>query len=448
VSDFEGLDYYELLGVSRSAQPEEIKRAYRQEISRYHPDRFVNASPAEQEYASRRSQRLTEAYAVLSDLAARSAYNRGQTASRGDTKRRAPPPQPRDHQAELYEQARAHLAADRPLQAIGALRQLQKLNPFYRDSADLLADAEAQLQARQARKSGRRARRPLILAGVLFGGMALLAFVVLANRINAGVPNTAGEPEPTGAATAAIAIAASRAPSEPPAPTLTPPAPSATAAPAPTVPPTVPPTAPPPPTAVPTAIPTVPAPTVTELPIAVAAGKLLFADNFSNGGWADSAGAGWRVGYQRGRYHIAVDPGYGTIWSFRTMPARDINVGVDVRVASSEGGLLLRFLDANNYLSFSVNPQQTSYRLEQHRGGAVTALAGGQTESIQAGASNWNRLVARLRGDHLQLLANGQLLTELDLPDAPNSPRYGLLAIANDRSAEVFFDNLEIRELQ
>ena len=103
---------------------------------------------------------------------------------------------------------------------------------------------------------------------------------------------------------------------------------------------------------------------------------LVFADNFSAGGWADSGGEGWRVGYVRGLYRVAVSAGYGTIWSYRTAPGEDYSLGADVRVASGEGGLLLHFVDAGNYLSFSVNPRQTSYRLEQHSGGGVTVLAG------------------------------------------------------------------------
>jgi len=133
VSEFDNLDYYALLGVSRSASLDEIKRAYRREISKFHPDRFANGTPEEQAYASARSQRLTEAYRVLSDFSSRNAYNRSQpTPSASRTPRAAPTPaQPRDHQAELYEQAQRHLADDRLLQGIGVLRQLQQINPFY-----------------------------------------------------------------------------------------------------------------------------------------------------------------------------------------------------------------------------------------------------------------------------------------------------------------------------
>ena len=118
-----------------------------------------------------------------------------------------------------------------------------------------------------------------------------------------------------------------------------------------------------------------------------------------------------------------------------------------MQVKSGEGGLLLRFLDGNDYLSFSTNPQQTSYRLEQHDASGVRVLTGGQSEAIVLGATQSNRLVARLRGDHVQLLINGQSLAEVDVPGAPASSRYGLVAISGDSAAEVYFDNLEIRAL-
>jgi DnaJ-domain-containing protein 1 len=442
VSDFEDLDYYQLLGVSRSASPEEIKRAYRQEMSKYHPDRFANATPAEREYAIRRSQRITEAYSVLSDFAARSAYNRGQLLKGRAGMTRRPPPapaQPRDHQAELYEQAREHLAAGRLVQAIGALRQLQQLNPFYRDSAALLEQAEAQVQARQRRHERASTARPLLIAGGLVGGLAA-ALAVWAIGMHS---DTAGLTSASIHASAPVAVLATEMPTSPPEPTAALPAPSPTAAP-----PAPSPIAAPP-TPSPIAAPPTPSPTTAPPPTPVGeGGALLVADDFSGSGWASLDGNGWRVGYQNGRYRITVDRGLGTIWSYRVGPDGNVSIGVDVQVPSGEGGLLLQFIDQNNYLSYSINPQQTSFRLEQHSGGGITVLAGGQSEAIHMGADAHNRLVARLRDAHLQLLANGQLLAELDLPAASGSTRYGLLAIAGDTAAEALFDNLEIHALE
>jgi hypothetical protein len=451
VSDFENLDYYELLGVSRSASLDEIKRAYRREISKYHPDRFVNATPEEQAYAGQRSQRLTAAYGVLSNLAARSAYNRGQPPVVGRRAQRPPAPaQARDHQAELYDQAQAHLAAGRTMQAIGALRQLQQINPFYRDSADLLAVAEAELGSRQARSS-RRGGRPLLIAGGVAGGVAVAALAAWAIGLRGGA-TASGTPKTV----APAAFVATNVPTQAPEPSFATGIPTLqpTAAPQPnTAQPTEAPTTAPTETPIidPTLAPTEALPTEapTEAPAqAGEPGELLLADAFSAGGWADLSGPGWTVGYQGSRYHITADPGTGSIWSYRTAPARDVSIGVDVQVTKGEGGLLLRFLDANNYVSISLNPSRTSFRLEQHSAGNVNVLDGGQSEAIQTGADVTNRLVARLRGSRIQVLANGQPLADVDAPNAPNTARYGLVAIGGDTASEVFFDNLEIRAVE
>jgi molecular chaperone DnaJ len=71
-------DYYEILGVSRNASPDDLKSAFRKLARQYHPD--VNKSPDAEE----RFKELNEAYAILSDTDKRSAYDRfGHAGVRG-----------------------------------------------------------------------------------------------------------------------------------------------------------------------------------------------------------------------------------------------------------------------------------------------------------------------------------------------------------------------------
>src|SRR5213592_1480868 len=64
-------DYYEVLGISRSASEQEIKSAYQKLALQYHPDRNPGNDEAEEKF-----KEAAEAYSVLSDAQKRSQYDR------------------------------------------------------------------------------------------------------------------------------------------------------------------------------------------------------------------------------------------------------------------------------------------------------------------------------------------------------------------------------------
>jgi curved DNA-binding protein CbpA len=81
-------NFYDLLSVARGASADDIKKAFRREIARYHPDKVQHLGPEFQEMAADIAADLTEAYRILMDAGLRAKYD-------ADLQGTSPDPAPR-----------------------------------------------------------------------------------------------------------------------------------------------------------------------------------------------------------------------------------------------------------------------------------------------------------------------------------------------------------------
>ncbi|CDM66397.1 DUF4388 domain-containing protein [Pyrinomonas methylaliphatogenes] len=121
----EAADFYQTLGVSRQATPQQIKTAYYALAKRFHPDRFSRALDAETRSRIESAfARITQAYETLNDSAARAAY---------DLKLASPTSAPTGpHQPdaeEFYERGLAALRAGEIERAAAEFSEAVKLSP-------------------------------------------------------------------------------------------------------------------------------------------------------------------------------------------------------------------------------------------------------------------------------------------------------------------------------
>jgi curved DNA-binding protein CbpA len=103
-------DYYELLGVQATADPESIKNAYHGLVSSFHPDAHPGEDASTLDMLTRVFQRGTEAHRVLTDIDLRTRYDIG--LLRGELRLRelltsAPAPRERSSGKPLHELCRS-----------------------------------------------------------------------------------------------------------------------------------------------------------------------------------------------------------------------------------------------------------------------------------------------------------------------------------------------------
>jgi len=66
------MNYYEILKISRNANQEQIKDAYKKQVKKYHPDLYIG----DKDFAEKKLKEINEAYNVLSDLEMKLEYDK------------------------------------------------------------------------------------------------------------------------------------------------------------------------------------------------------------------------------------------------------------------------------------------------------------------------------------------------------------------------------------
>lgn len=400
--DFEQLDHFQILNVARGASVNEIKKAFRQEIAIYHPDRFVRASDEEKTYARARSQRINEAFRVLKDDQLRENYNLtmpGGSITRNSAPVPTGPLSQRDHQAELYETAQTHISAGRLIQAVGVLRRLQQLNPFYRDVASLLSSTETAINARQMTMPHESIRRTSWLTISIVG--IVVATIAIAWLFTTYTPGSDATATPVAdAATETLVVTRT--------PRITP-------------------------TAEPAAATATPDPSV------------LFDDSFTSVNWAEAQGPTWSTAYDGKRYQLKATTAGDAAWSYRPIDNPNVTIGLTFQVLSGSGGVIVRYRNETDFVAVVIEPATKRYQILRRTGDAFVELSAGESDAIISGAAVENEMAVTVVDSTLTYSINGTTFEPLVVEDMPDSARFGMIAIPTSSDADVVVDHLTIK---
>jgi hypothetical protein len=400
--DFEQLDHFQILNVARGASTNEIKKAFRQEIAIYHPDRFMRASDEEKSYARARSQRINEAFRVLRDDQLRENYNMtmpGGGIGRNSMPVPTGPLTQRDHQGELYETALAHINAGRLIQGVAVLRRLQQLNPFYRDVASLLNNTETAINARQMTMPYESIRR----TSWLTASIAVIVVVTIGLVWAFSSINTTESPEVT---------------SVPAAET---------------------------PTSVVTRTPRITATAELAQITATPDPAVLFDESFSTVNWAEAKGETWSTAYDGKRFHLMATTAGDAAWSYRPIEQADISVTMMLQVTSGSGGVMVRYRDETDFIAVVIEPATKSYKILRREGSMFTELASGTSDAIISGDAVENELTVAVVGNVVSVRINGTDAEPITIENIADSARFGMIAIPTSADADVNVDHITIR---
>jgi curved DNA-binding protein CbpA len=107
-------NYYELLEIRPDAAAEDVKRSFRAQIARYHPDKVQHLGKEFQSMAADRAAELTEAYRILSDAGRRAEYDRAVAEAGGAVIPAEPEPTSTEHQSGTHDGPPQHEPPPQP----------------------------------------------------------------------------------------------------------------------------------------------------------------------------------------------------------------------------------------------------------------------------------------------------------------------------------------------
>lgn len=180
-------------------------------------------------------------------------------------------------------------------------------------------------------------------------------------------------------------------------------------------------------------------------------GSVLFQDDFSRAasGWDQIEGAGYRVGYQDGGYHLRLDRAGGLIWGTPRFDLQEVRLEVDTLPVAGPGdnafGLICRYRDPDNFYFFLISSDGFAgigavLDGERQMLSAATLLP---SEAILQGASS-NHLRADCSGNRLSLTINGIGAGEV-LVSGLGSGDVGVIAGSYaEGGVEIRFDNFVV----
>jgi hypothetical protein len=163
--------------------------------------------------------------------------------------------------------------------------------------------------------------------------------------------------------------------------------------------------------------------------------------------WPAKQDQGWASGYQQGQYFLKLE-GQQTI-SYRVpLDSTEFRISADVSVSDGYAGLVFLSSASNDLYRFQVD-SAGRYRLARRQGADVTALIDWTAAAaLKSGSEAVNQIEVRRVADEITLYANETKLATYTLPaGAALQPQVGLTldALARDKIAQAFFDNLVVR---